>query len=75
VRARWPDAEVSPDAPTWLHYELDDEADAVVRTVEVFASGAVHRNSLEIEQRGGRPCPSLIDCSLAEGFARATWRL
>jgi hypothetical protein len=36
--------------------------------VYLFPDGAVARNSIEIEQRDGRPCLSLIDCSLAEGF-------
>ena len=69
VRARWPDPEVPPGEPLWLHYELDDQADAVVRTVDLYPDGAITRNSIEIEERGGTPCPSLIDCSLSDGFA------
>lgn len=40
---------------------------AVVRSAEVFADGSVARNSIEIEESDGKLCPSLIDCSLAEG--------
>jgi hypothetical protein len=68
VRARWPEPEVRPDEPLLLFYELDEQADAVVRSAEVFADGRVTRNSIEIEERSGEPCPSLIDCSLARGF-------
>ncbi|HEX4846749.1 MAG TPA: hypothetical protein VFV30_01275 [Novosphingobium sp.] len=67
-RQRWPDAEVPADAPVWLHFEVSPSADAVLRTVEVFGNGSITRNSLAIEQRNGDHCPSLIDCSLAEGF-------
>ncbi|TAL28776.1 MAG: hypothetical protein EPN98_22040 [Phenylobacterium sp.] len=69
VRARWPEPEVPPGEPLWLHYELDESADVVVRSVDLFPNGAVNRNSIEVEERGGKPCPSLIDCSIAEGFA------
>lgn len=69
VRARWPEPEVPPGEPLWLHYELDVQADAVVRSVDLFSDGTITRNSIAIEERGGKPCPSLIDCPLAEGFA------
>jgi|GEM_PF-2378006 len=68
LRARWPDRDVPTGEPTWLLYELDEQADAVVRSADVFADGSVTRNSIEIEERGGKACPSLIDCSLAAGF-------
>lgn len=68
LRTRWPDAEIPEGEPTWLLYELDEQADAVVRSVELFADGHATRNSIEIEGRSGKACPSLIDCSLAEGF-------
>ena len=67
-RLRWPDAEVPAEAPLWLHYEISQMADAVLRTVEVFEDGRVTRNSIEIEQRHGDHCPSLIDTSLSDGF-------
>jgi len=54
--------------PAWLHYEVSEVADAVIRTIEVFADGRITRNSIEIEQRHGDHCPSLIDVSLSEGF-------
>lgn len=68
VRARWPEPEVPPGEPLWLFYELDEQADAVIRSVDLFADGTATRNSIEIEERTGEPCPSLIDCSLADGF-------
>jgi len=68
LRARWPEIDVPRNEPTWLLYELDEQADVVVRSAYVFADGSVARNSIEIEERDGKPCPSLIDCSLNEGF-------
>ena len=68
VRARWPDPEVPEGEPVWLFYELDELADAVTRSVDVFADGTVTRNSITIEERNGETYPSLIDTSLAEGF-------
>lgn len=67
-RARWPDADVPDGEPVWLLYEVDVEADTVLRTVEVYPGGKITRNSIELEQRKGDACPSLIDTSLAEGF-------
>jgi len=69
ARARWPDPEIPGGSPEWLLYEFDDDADAVIRTVEIFPDGRVTRNSIEIEERNGVACPSLIDCSLTDGFA------
>jgi hypothetical protein len=71
VRGRWPEPEVPEGEPSWLLYEIDDQADAVTRSVEIFDDGKVLRNSIEIEERDGRPCPSLIDVSLSEGFGDA----
>ena len=71
VRGRWPDPEIPEGEPQWLLYEIDDQADAVTRSVDVFDDGKVTRNSIEIEERDGRPCPSLIDVSLAEGLGDA----
>lgn len=71
VRGRWPDPDVPDGEPTWLLYEIDDEADAVTRSAEIFDDGRVLRNSIEIEERDGRSCPSLIDVSLSEGFGGA----
>jgi hypothetical protein len=68
VRARWPETEVPAGSPEWLLYELDQAADAVTRTVEFFRDGVINRNSIEIEERRGKPCPSLIDVPLADGF-------
>ena len=71
LRARWPEPVIPEGEPTWLLYEIDDAADAVTRTVDIFDEGKVTRNSIEIEERDGRSCPSLINVSLAEGFAAA----
>lgn len=68
VRLRWPDEQVPTDAPEWLLYELDEQADSIIRNVELFADGNVTRNSIEIEERNGLPCPSLTDVSLSEAF-------
>ncbi|MBG7616110.1 hypothetical protein IWC96_12600 [Brevundimonas sp. BAL450] len=72
LRARWPDLHVPPGEPIWLLYELDEEADAVLRSAEVFPDGSVTRNSIEIEERGGKPCPSLIEGSLPTIFQGVT---
>ena len=69
VRAHWPEPKVPKGAPEWLLYELDEQADVVTRSVHLFPDGMATRDSIEIEQRNGEPCPSLIDTSLAEGFA------
>lgn len=66
--ARWPEADVPADSPIWMHYEIDRSADAVLRTIEIFEDGRVTRNGIDLEQRNGDHCPSLIDCSLSEGF-------
>jgi len=52
----------------WLHYEISKSADAVLRTIEIFEDGRITRNSIDLAQRNGNHCPSLIDCSLNEGF-------
>lgn len=67
-RLPWPDTEIPAGEPSWLYYEIDKEKDAVRRSIEVFPDGRITRNSIEIEERDGRPCPSLIDVSLDEGF-------
>ena len=69
IRMRWPEAEVPPGEPMWLLYELNEQEDAVVRSVDLFPDGTITRNSIAIEESGGKPCPSLIDCPIAEGFA------
>ena len=69
LRGPWPEEPLPTDAPAWLYYEVDSEADAVVRTVEVFTDGRIARNSLAIERRNGADCPSLIDVPLDEAFA------
>ena len=67
-RARWPDSDVPDGEPLWFLYEVDTETDAVLRSVEVYPEGKITRNSVELEQRKGDVCPSLIDTSLVEGF-------
>ena len=51
--------------------EIDFEADAVVRSVDIFPDGRVTRNSVALEQRNGDDCRSLIDTSLAAGLEDA----
>ena len=60
-RGRWPDVEVPEGEPLWLLYEVDREAGAVPRTVEIFPDGRIARNSVALERRYGDDCPSLID--------------
>jgi len=67
-RGRWPEELVPDGEPIWLFYEIARLADSVLRTVGVFADGRVARNSVELEQRHGDKCPSLIDCSLEDLF-------
>lgn len=67
-RLPWPESEVPAGEPSWLYYEIDKEADAVRRSVEVFSDGRITRNSIDVEERDGSPCPSLIDVSLDEAF-------
>ncbi len=70
-RGCWPDEEVPDGYPEWVLYEISYEQDAVLRAVDIYPDGRTTRNSIEIEERNGDHCPSLIDCSLAEGFADA----
>lgn len=64
----WPEPGLPAGAPEWIFYEVDKTRDAVRRSIEVFADGRIARNSIEIEERGGGDCPSLIDVSLDQGF-------
>jgi hypothetical protein len=68
LRMRWPDPIVPEGEPEWLLYEISRGQDAVLRSVDLYADGRITRNSIEIEQRHGDHCPSLIDQSLDEGF-------
>jgi hypothetical protein len=68
-RARCPDEIVPEDEPLWYLYEVDEAADAVLRSVEVFPDGRIARNSVELEQRNGDECPSLMDMSWHEAAA------
>ena len=61
----------SADLPVSCFYEIDHDADAVLRSVEVFADGRVLRDSVDLEQRNRDSCPSLVDHSLAVAFADA----
>jgi hypothetical protein len=67
-RVRWPDAVVPEGEPQWLLYELDKHEDTVLRTVDIHADGKIFRNSVDLEQRNGDVCPSLIDTSIVEAF-------
>lgn len=70
-RGRWPHEIVPKGSPLWLLYEVDEAADDVLRSVEVFPDGRITRNSIELEQRNGDHCPSLIDVGWHEGVAEA----
>lgn len=71
VKTPWPEGDAPSGEPSWFLYEIDDTADAVTRSVWIYADGLVTRNSIEIEERSGKGCPSLIDCSVAQGFEGA----
>jgi len=71
AKCPWPDEKAPAGEPSWLFYEIDESADAVTRSVWIYADGLVTRNSIEIEERSGESCPSLIDCSLEQGFEGA----
>lgn len=68
-RARDPDGIILEGIPLWYLYEVDEAADNVLRLVEVFPDGRVTRDSVELEQRNGDICPSLIDMSWHEAAA------
>jgi hypothetical protein len=65
-RARWPEQMVPPGEPTWFHYEVDTQEDVVSRSVDLFDDGRKERNSIEVEERDGSSCPSLVDGSFVE---------
>ena len=75
VKAPWLKGDPPPGEPSWFLYEIDDPADVVTRSVCIYADGLVTRNSIEIEERNGKACPSLIDCSVAQGFRDADLQL
>lgn len=68
IRLRWPDEKVPTGEPLWLLYEIDELADSVLRTVGIHEDGSIFRNSIEIEERGGGKCPSLIGDSAKKAF-------
>jgi hypothetical protein len=70
-RGRWPNGEVPAGEPLWMLSEIDREADAVLRTVDIFHDGIVARNSIELEQHNGDICSSLVECSLEDAFKDA----
>jgi hypothetical protein len=74
-RGRWPDDPVPPDSPIWLHYEVDLDRDAVLRSVELFAGGYSERNSLELEERDGFPCISLWSDAAAPSIVESKLEL
>ncbi|CAN7592043.1 hypothetical protein [Rhizobium sp. LjRoot254] len=52
---------MKPDLPIWFLYEVDVEADNVLRMIEIFANGSSDRNSIEIEARYGPRHPTVVD--------------
>ena len=59
------------DLPLSYFYEIDHGADVVLRLAEVSSDGRTIRDSLDLEQRNGDLCPSLVDQPLAVAFADA----
>ena len=70
-RARWPEVVVPEGEPSWFYYEVDHGSDVVTRAIEIFDSGTIKRNSLELEQRHGDHCLSLIGDSWSDLAANA----
>lgn len=68
---RWPDDDIPREEPEWVLYEISRARDAVLRSIAVFSDGTIARNSVDLEQRKGDDCPSLVDQSLADAFMEA----
>ena len=64
--APWPGTPVPEGEPVRFFYEVDEAADNVLRSVELYADGSLQRNSLQLEARDGWPCVSLWHGSFAE---------
>ena len=64
----WPESIVPDGEPTWLYYEVDSLSDNVIRVVYEMASGALYKNSLELENRGNSLCVSLVEGSFTEAI-------
>jgi hypothetical protein len=64
----YPDEQIPPDMPIRFFYEVDVDADNVLRSVEIFADGSIARNSLEIEARHGQRWMSLSDGPFIENL-------
>lgn len=60
-RLRFPDEVVPEENPEWFFYEVDTSTDNVLRMVNIFTDGRVTRDSVEIEERSGIACPSVLD--------------
>ena len=45
----WPEDEVPDDSPAWSYWEVDVDADNVIRVVDSFESGQIARNSVALE--------------------------
>jgi hypothetical protein len=56
----WPEVPIPLGAPCWLCYEVNEVTDSVLRSVEIFADGSSHRNSLQLQERDGFVCTSLV---------------
>ena len=65
-QAPWPEPPVPEGEPVRFFYEVDEAADNVLRSVELYVDGSLQRNSLELEARDGWPCISLWHGSFAE---------
>jgi hypothetical protein len=60
-RLPWPEKVIPDGAPRMFFYEVDVEADLVLRWVEIFPDGRIERNSVELEQANGDTSPSLFE--------------
>lgn len=67
----WPEPIVPPGEPSELYYEVDRATDNVLRLVHKFRDGTFRRGSIEIEERSGTPCPSLIEEPASQAFEHA----
>ncbi|MEC7289315.1 MAG: hypothetical protein VXW22_04385 [Pseudomonadota bacterium] len=74
-KMRWPDQVVPDGEPEWFFYEVDANADTVLRMVELFGDDRAVRNSIERESRLGPPVQSLFEMSFSESIKGHTYEL
>ncbi|WP_145749190.1 hypothetical protein [Nitrospirillum amazonense] len=74
-RGRWPEEVIPKGCPEWLYYEVDRQADIVLRYVEVFPGGSSKRNSIALEEQWGAPCFSLVGDSFVQTIEQGVLQL